>query len=187
MPRVTGADAKAEARARARASRRTTPAGDPAGLARQGLAFAQGVPGPPRVTCYLSYGTEPETRPLLAALTAAGFTVLLPRVVASDLEWVDSAGPRATSSMGIDEPTGPAVPLLPVRALLIPALVVSGQGARLGKGGGFYDRVLTALPAGIPVAAIVRDEDVIDDVPMESHDRYVDAIITPTRVIHVAR
>ena len=89
--------------------------------------------------------------------------------------------------MGIEEPAGPAVPLLPLRAMLVPALAVGVDGARLGKGGGYYDRVLSSLPRENrpAVAAIVRDQDVMasGSLPMEPHDRHVDALVTPTRVI----
>lgn len=183
MAGVTGTDAKSEARARARAARRDGPRADPHALARQGVALVQSLSGPPRVSCYLSYGTEPETRPLVAALESAGFEVLLPRVRDSDLEWTLSSAPRRVSPMGIEEGDGPAVDLEPVRALLIPALAVTPSGDRLGKGGGFYDRTLAALrqPATL-VAAIVRDSDVVPDVPTQEHDQRVGAIVTPSAI-----
>lgn len=148
------------------------------------MEFIGGLPGPARVTCYASYGTEPDTSALRSLLAARGFEVLLPRVDGTDLEWVLDDGEYAVSSMGIAEPSGPAVSLLPVRALLIPALAVTRSGARLGKGGGFYDRTLAGLGATRPaVAALVRDEDVLPDVPTDPHDQPVDAIVTPSAII----
>lgn len=186
MPDMTGADAKAEARSVARASRRAGPPADPQGLAASALSLVTALDGVPRVTCYSSYGTEPDTGPMIEALTRAGFEVLLPRVVEDSLEWVRSEGPMQRSSMGIDEPAGPAVDLLPVRAMLIPALAVTGHGDRLGKGGGFYDRALAAIAdTGIPIAAIVRDEDIVEELPVEPHDRRVDAIVTSSRAFWV--
>lgn len=189
MPGVAGTDEvvgpsdKATARAQARARRRSGPAVDAQGLATNALTFLRDLPGPERTTCYVSYGTEPPTEPLVEMLEAAGMTVLLPRVRGNDLDWVDSRGPRAVSSMGIAEPIGPSVDLLPVRALLIPALAVTLNGARLGKGGGFYDRALAELPVDVPVAAIVGDGDIVEEIPLEPHDRPVDALITPTRIV----
>ncbi len=190
MRGVAGMDSKPEARAKARAVRRAAPRPDPAGLAAHAIAFLSALDGPLRTTSYVSYGIEPDTGVLNAELEAAGYTVLLPRVCASgpvDLEWLDSRGPREVSAMGIAEPVGPSLDLLPVRAMLIPALAVTVQGDRLGKGGGYYDRVLARLPDSVPVAAIVGDDDVIEELPTEAHDRPVDALITPTRVMWTDR
>ncbi len=192
MPGVAGVDEavgpseKAAVRTRARAQRRARASIDAQGLATNALAFLGGIAGPARTTCYVSYGTEPPTGPMIEALESADFTVLLPRVKGDDLDWVDSRGPRSVSAMGIEEPTGPGVPLLPVRALLIPALAVDLTGGRIGKGGGFYDRVLATLPADVPVAAIVGDDDIVDEIPLEPHDRPVDALITPSRIVWVS-
>lgn len=121
-------------------------------------------------------------------LASRGFEVLLPRVAGDRIDWVVADDSMEVSAMGIAEPTGAAVDLEPVRALLIPALAVTSTGDRLGKGGGFYDRVLAGLGDPRPIiAAIVDDGDVVDDVPVEAHDRRVDFVITPTRIIDCAR
>ena len=184
---MSSAEAKEMLRSLVRAARRQGPGADAQALAAQCLAFVEGLTGPMRVTCYASYGTEPDTAPLMAALADRGFEVLVPRVVGDDLGWALHGGATAVSPIGIEEPVGDSVPLMPLRAMLIPALATGVDGARLGKGGGYYDRVLDSLPdAHRPVlAAIVRDEDVLPagTVPSEAHDQRVDVIITPTRVI----
>jgi len=175
---------KALARQEARARRRSQERPDPAAIADVVLAWLARPDGPNRVTCYASYGTEPDTSSVRLALADAGYEVLLPRVVDDHLEWVLDGPETTTSTMGIDEPTGPSVPLAPVRALLIPALAVTLAGDRLGKGGGYYDRVLSTLePSSTVVAAIVHDSDITDEIPCEPHDRRVDWILTPTRAI----
>ncbi len=175
---------KAEARQQARARRRSGPSPDPVLLARRAHDLVMGFPGARRVTCYASYGTEPSTDAMRSMLDASGFEVLLPRVAGDRLEWVLDEGATTMSSMGIEEPTGPAVSLLPARALLIPALAVTALGDRLGKGGGFYDRVLAELGDDRPeVIAVVGDADVVEHVPSQEHDQRVDWIVTPTRVI----
>jgi 5-formyltetrahydrofolate cyclo-ligase len=151
------------------------------------MALLDDLPGPPRVTCYASYGTEPDTGELRVRLAAAGYDVLLPRVRGDDLEWVLDGPDSVLSSMGIAEPVGAAVDLLPVRAMLIPALAATPDGDRLGKGGGFYDRALDLLgELRPPVVALVDDADVVDAVPTDAHDQRVSAIVTPTRVVYCA-
>lgn len=178
---------KAAARAEARARRRSGPRPDPAALASQATTWLETLPGPRRVTCYASYGTEPDTGELRRHLSTAGFEVLLPRVNGQHLEWVIDGPDTTVSPMGITEPVGEPVDILPVRAMLIPALAVTSQGDRLGKGGGYYDRVLADLgSASPPVVAIVGDDDVVASVPTDVHDERVQVIITPTRVIRCA-
>ena len=108
----------------------------------------------------------------------------LTMVDGDDLHWVVDGPDTAVSSMGITEPAGAAVDLLPVRALLVPALAVTQSGDRLGKGGGYYDRVLAGLTqARPPVVAIAGDTDVVDVLPTDAHDQRVQVIVTPTGVI----
>ena len=186
-PDTDSSAAKAGARAEARARRRSTERPDPDALADVALALVEEFPGPRRVTCYASYGTEPDTGPMRERLASAGFQVLLPRVSDHAMAWVVDEGASEVSSMGIAEPVGPAVELLPVRAMLVPALAVTLRGDRLGKGGGYYDRALASLGDSLPpIAAIVGDDDVVTSLPTQAHDHRVDFIVTPTRIIRCA-
>ncbi|MGA0884143.1 MAG: 5-formyltetrahydrofolate cyclo-ligase, partial [Candidatus Nanopelagicales bacterium] len=62
---------------------------------------------------------------------------------------------------------------------------VSPRGMRLGKGGGFYDRLLAKLDLRLKKIAIVFDSEVIDDLPSESHDEKVDFIVTEKRILTI--
>ena len=69
--------------------------------------------------------------------------------------------------------------------IVIPALAASVDGTRLGQGGGWYDRALMHRSPGVPVIAVVFDDEVLEPgiIPAEPHDVPVDAIVTPTRTI----
>jgi len=72
--------------------------------------------------------------------------------------------------------------------LLVPALAVDGAGHRIGKAGGFYDRLLAdrerLAPAARPlVVAVVHDDELLDAIPTEPHDERVDAVVTPRRYV----
>jgi 5,10-methenyltetrahydrofolate synthetase len=69
---------------------------------------------------------------------------------------------------------------LTVDVVICPAAAVDETGTRLGWGGGYYDRFLTDLPAGIPVFALVFDDDVVADLPREAHDVPVTGVVTPS-------
>ena len=73
--------------------------------------------------------------------------------------------------------------------ILVPALAAGLDGARLGQGGGWYDRALPHRRSTAPVVAVVFDDEVLPPgaIPLEPHDAHIDAIITPTRTIHMQR
>ncbi|MDO8732366.1 MAG: 5-formyltetrahydrofolate cyclo-ligase [Actinomycetota bacterium] len=146
--------------------------------------------GSASVACYFSWATEPTTQPLLHQLWNAGITVLTPRVRGTDLEWVhsDATSKYVSGSFGIREVLGgEVVSLETVDLVLMPALAVSTAGARLGQGGGFYDRALAALEE-IPLlmAVMFADEDGVN-VPAESHDVAVDVVATEQGVRWITR
>src|SRR5690606_19913616 len=77
--------------------------------------------------------------------------------------------------------------LLGCRVLLVPALAVDRSGNRIGKGGGYYDRLLTALAAHPDTApllcAVVHDDELLDadpGIPVEPFDRPVAAALPPS-------
>ena len=66
--------------------------------------------------------------------------------------------------------------------LIIPLLAFDDKGARLGYGGGFYDRTLASLRANHAISAIglAYDFQQADHLPVEAHDQPLDFVLTPT-------
>src|SRR5664280_2311939 len=56
------------------------------------------------------------------------------------------------------------------------------RGFRLGTGGGYYDRALGLVAPTVPVLAVVYDDELLDAVPSERHDRPVTGALTPSGV-----
>lgn len=146
------------------------------------------------VASYVSVGSEPGTRHLLDALAARGVLVLVPVVLADrELDWAEYDGPGdlEPAAHGLLEPAGGRLGVDAVRradVVLVPALAVDRDGARLGKGGGYYDRALTHVRPPTLACALVHDGELLPDgetVPTESHDRRVDAVVTSTLVHRV--
>ncbi len=67
--------------------------------------------------------------------------------------------------------------------ILVPALAFDQTGARLGQGGGWYDRALENLPARILTIGIAFDFQIVDFVPREAHDQTVAKIVTDKRIL----
>ncbi|ANZ18150.1 5-formyltetrahydrofolate cyclo-ligase [Streptomyces noursei] len=146
---------------------------------------------PPTVAAYVSIGGEPDTRALIDELRAAGVRVLLPVLLPdNDLDWAVYEGPErlVPAGWGLHEPDGPRLTpeaVTQADVVLLPGLAVDRTGLRLGRGGGSYDRVLTRLErAGgrTSLVVLVYDDEVVDAVPAEPHDRRVHAAVTPSGV-----
>lgn len=137
------------------------------------------------VCCYVPMGSEPGSLELITALVDAGRRVLLPVVVGpAPLDWACYTGPDslAPGPFGLRQPSGPrlgADAIGQADLVLVPALAVDRAGHRIGRGGGHYDRSLPLARPGTPLVAVVRDEEVVEELPHEPHDVPVTAALTP--------
>ena len=60
---------------------------------------------------------------------------------------------------------------------IVGGVAFDGLGGRLGRGGGFFDRLLADIPANF--CGVCYDQQVYPDVPVERHDVKMDMIATP--------
>lgn len=162
---------------------------DPATPSTNGSGPASGM----TVAAYLSVPPEPATLEIVAWLNTLGARVVVP--VLGDRtrpDWAHYTGPDElrVGFRGIAEPTGAALgaeSLAEADLILCPGLAGSERGARLGTGGGWYDRALEHANPQTPVVMLLNDDEVFEAVPMQQWDRRVDAIITPTRTLDCQR
>jgi 5-formyltetrahydrofolate cyclo-ligase len=129
------------------------------------------------IASYYSYGTEPSTIALNCAIVASGKTLLLPRIVGNEIEWVEWNGtPETLAENGkFHEPTGSVFTKLDaIDLVLVPALAIDPDGYRLGQGGGFYDRALPLLRAH-KHGVVYPFERMEHDLPREKWDVAVDS------------
>jgi 5-formyltetrahydrofolate cyclo-ligase len=134
------------------------------------------------VACYVSRPEEPDTTLLRQALHAAGARVVVPAVVGTDLAWCldDPMAEWTINEFGIPEPESPPLDVTPA-VYVVPALAIDANGNRLGQGGGYYDRELAKVDGPLVIALVFEDE-VVDALPVEAHDRPVDVAVTERRV-----
>jgi 5-formyltetrahydrofolate cyclo-ligase len=87
---------------------------------------------------------------------------------------------------GAREPAGgELVALDQASAVFVPGLAFDRAGARLGRGGGFYDRLLSDPAFTAPRIGICFAGQLVAHVPVEPHDAGVDAIVTEEEWIDV--
>jgi len=139
------------------------------------------------VAAYASVGTEPGTTRLLETLLEAGRRVILPVLMpGGDLDWAVFHGDLMPAGRGLLEPAGPRLgpdAIGTADVVLSPGLAVDRSGMRLGRGGGSYDRALARVSVGTFTCVLLYDDEVLDEVPVDDHDRRVVAAITPRRLI----
>ncbi len=128
------------------------------------------------VMAFKGFKGEPDTDPLFARLAAEGKRLLLPRVNDGAIEVCDADGPMLASRIGVEEPQGPALPYDIVDFVIVPGLAFTPDGARLGYGGGFYDRFLPQLRA--PNVGVCFAEQLLDELPVEPHDVRVQRVLS---------
>lgn len=141
------------------------------------------------VCAFVPVGAEPGSIEMLEALRRRAGRVLLPvaRTDADDsplpLQWGEyRPGRLVTARFGLLEPAEPWLPpatLAEAGLILVPALAVDRSGVRLGRGRGFYDRSLTYRGPRSRLVAVVRDAEVLDELPCEPHDVRMSHALTP--------
>ncbi|MBT1177420.1 5-formyltetrahydrofolate cyclo-ligase [Bifidobacterium callimiconis] len=139
------------------------------------------------VAAYVSMGTEVSTLPLLRDLLARDVRVLVPRLGAGrDLGWGVLERMDDLADAGERRPQEPDGETLPAEAIadadmtITAAVLVNHDGWRLGRGGGWYDRMLALRRPGTSVTAVVWPWEFVDrELPREDHDMPVDGVLTP--------
>lgn len=138
------------------------------------------------VFLFVPFGTEIDLWPLAILAKASGKRVCVPAfdpLLRSyrPKELPDPIRDLVDGRMGIREP-GPGCVWFDPAALdflIVPGLAYDPKGGRLGRGRGHYDRL---LPHSRGVTCGVGfDEQIVPQVPVESHDVKLNAVLTPTR------
>ena len=138
------------------------------------------------IAAYLPMGGELDPRPLMQALRKNGNSICLPVCINEDAPLVfrryrhnDALLP---DDMGIAAPRATAQQVTP-DIVLLPLLAFDGQGHRLGRGGGFYDRTLAELKkrSDCRFIGLAFDMQMVDKCPIAPHDEALHAVLTPTK------
>lgn len=138
------------------------------------------------VGAYWPIRSEVDPRPLMEALIARGQDVALSQILHPHLSWRLwlPGDVLIKGGFGVREP-GPDAPEVFPKALIVPLVAFDRRGGRIGYGKGHFDRAIAALEAQHPILTIGLAYAVqeIDEVPVESHDRLLDVIITEAELI----
>ena len=157
-----------------------------------------GAAAPHTVAVYAAMGSEVDPAAFAATAAKRGWRVAYPcmfsaidaaacgqrmcmRAVAADDA---SAAPfiahptRVFAAMDIDSDRFPIVPAEALDMAIVPLVAFDRAGARLGYGGGCYDRYLPTLSPACQIIGIAFDEQRVDHVPTDAHDLPLSHIVS---------
>jgi 5-formyltetrahydrofolate cyclo-ligase len=140
---------------------------------------------------YAPLAGELDLTPLMKEARQAGKRVALPRFVSQTgtyraFEVSDHQQDCAPGKFGIAEPGTHCLEIALNRLdlVLAPGLGFDVSGHRLGRGQGFYDRLLAGI-AGTK-CGVAFDQQVVGRIPAEKHDVSMNFILTPTRWLEIS-
>jgi 5-formyltetrahydrofolate cyclo-ligase len=157
----------------------------PAAAEAASESIRESIPSLPRwqdaraVAAYSALAGEPDIRPL--DWTNKG--VLLPRVDGENLVFhaVENASQLRAGAFGLMEPDPGKCPVADINdaeIIFVPGLAFTADGTRLGRGRGYYDRLLAALPPDILRVGVCFAGQIVDAIPSEPHDEEVDVVLS---------
>ncbi len=149
-----------------------------------------GVTGARVVCSYVSLPDEVDTKKIITVLLTQKKTVVVPKIVregAMGLYSIGSLDDLTPGVFDILEPKETCTEILPadVDLFIVPGIAFDRNGNRLGRGGGYYDRLLKNIT--VPIVALTYDFQVIAQVPHTSYDVPVTTIVTELKTIEISR
>lgn len=128
---------------------------------------------------YLPYNQEVRTVPMLERALRDGKRVAVPKVYGDMMKFIylEDLSQVAKSEMGIPEPIADGPVAEDKTALvLMPGLAFDKEGHRIGYGGGFYDKFLSAEPDH-PTVALCYEFQMFAQLDTEEFDIPVDLVL----------
>ena len=141
------------------------------------------------VMMYAPMVNEPDLLPLLES----GKRMIFPKVtpLGLTLHVVTAVDQLVSSTNRLREPNVaqcPEVSLAEVDLVVIPGLAFDRQnGIRLGRGGGYYDRLLSHASFRARPVGVCFQCQVMDSLPREAHDLAVEKIVTEQETTSLMR
>jgi 5-formyltetrahydrofolate cyclo-ligase len=156
--------------------------------ARERLVELIEVAGLRLVALYAAQGPEADPSAALGHLVERDIEVVFPRVVGDLLEFAPASSLEELEPgyRGVLEPRERAIDLAALDAIVVPGVAFDKAGARLGQGGGHYDRTLARIGPGPLRIGFAFSCQVVEQVPRAAHDELIDAVVTEDETIYTS-
>lgn len=137
---------------------------------------------------YLSFGTEWDTRAIVKEAYESGKNVAIPKTIPQTKEMdfyvVTDESQVKKGHFDIEEPIVEKATYIDkdkIDLLIVPGLIFSKDGYRIGFGGGYYDRFLTDFIH--PTVSLVSRKQLKENIPINEYDIPVHYIITEDEIL----
>lgn len=129
------------------------------------------------VAFYNSTNSEVSTKDLIRKSLLQKNVVLLPKIVDKRMVFIkiNENTRYEISPFHILEPIGEEY-IGDIDLIIVPGVAFTKDGKRLGYGGGYYDKYLGGK--NIKTIGICFEDQIVEDIPIEEHDRLVDYVLT---------
>ena len=143
------------------------------------------------VMFYVDVRDEVRTRQALPAAIASGKRIVVPYCVDGELElvWLENMDELELGMYRILEPTASMrtverKKLQPtdLDLVMVPGVAFDRNGGRTGHGKGYYDKLLQHARLDAPLIALSFECQLFDKIPAESHDIFMDKVVTEAAV-----
>lgn len=145
---------------------------------------------------FCSFESEINTKGVIRYSLDNGKRVVVPKVslrpkclLLSELKDYEK-GLEMSPPYGILEPPWSLMrPVCPaeLELVIVPGVVFDREGGRIGYGAGFYDRFFEKVPTNTWRVALAFDLQVVDRVPVEPHDQFIDILVSEKEVLYFKR
>jgi len=134
------------------------------------------------VMFYIAFKGEVETEEMIKEAIKLGKIVTVPvckpHKLALEPCILDSHAHLKQGPYGVKEPAEErCVPLSALQLVIVPGVAFDKKGNRLGRGKGYYDRLLQKLPKTTESIGLAFDFQILSSVPFHAHDVAVARVI----------
>lgn len=133
------------------------------------------------IYCYIDVNHEVGTRNIIEHSLKIGKEVAVPRVEGNVMKFfrIHSLEETAEGNFGIPEPVHNKIPSTP-DIILVPGVAFSFRMERMGYGGGYYDKFLSA--GKVLKIGLAYEFQMHEQIPVEKHDISMDIIVTEKQI-----
>lgn len=140
---------------------------------------------------YVDVRDEARTRHALPAALESGKSIVIPYCVDGELELfhLEAMEELETGMYKILEPRSDLrevkaknVDVKDLDLILVPGVAFDARGGRTGHGKGYYDKLLENAKADTPLISLAFECQMFDEIPMQSHDIFMDKVVTESNV-----
>lgn len=129
------------------------------------------------IALFISLYDEPQTASIIEQLSHHK-RIVVPRIEGNEMEFYDISEGLQCGAFNIMEPTA-TTPIEPseIDVMIVPGVVFTRNGARCGRGKGFYDKYLSRDGFRAYTIGVCYPCQIVEELPTEEHDKTIQLII----------